>query len=182
MTGTVPAAFPHASAIRDSRVCCKNAAVCRRSIVAPAALMLPSYAARGLCLHCDIKGGHELDIVASTEECPVCYEPMELGVKWNADSCAHRFCAACFHQMIWGRPRPPYEHVDVCRADTGGWGYALIHDDGQLVDYCSAERDDAESPIAHDSADSADSDDDAAFGERGTCPICARPWKGPAWG
>ena len=174
METAVAIALPPANAL-ESRVGCKNAAVCRQSIVAPAALMLPSYAARGVCVNCDVSGGHALDIVASTDECPVCYEPMELGVKWNANSCVHRFCPACFHQMMWGAPRPPYEKVDVYRGDgyNGGWRVVLVHDDGRAESEDEdVEDEDVESPIPDDVEDS---DDDAPFGERETCPICARP-------
>jgi hypothetical protein len=143
-----------------SRVRCKNAAVCRSSIVAPAEFMHP-YLVSGLCMNCDVTG-HVLDIVASADECPVCYEPMELGVKWNADSCMHRFCPARFHQMLYGRPRAPYEHVAVWRGPGANkWGYVMIHDDGSTT----AERDDSENPMTDDD----DSDDHDYDEERRRC-------------
>jgi len=62
-------------------------------------------AAPGLCAACDVAIGHALDIVETMEECPVCYEPMHHGVKWNADACRHRFCPACTHRMVFGKPQ-----------------------------------------------------------------------------
>ena len=45
------------------------------------------------------------EALRSALECPVCYEPMHHGVKWNADACVHRFCPACTHRMVFGKPQ-----------------------------------------------------------------------------
>jgi hypothetical protein len=181
--GAVPVEFPSL----ESRVRCKNAAVCRNSFVAtaPALMNYASYATRGVCADCYVfAGGHTLDIVASIDECPVCYEPMEWGVKWNADSCKHRFCPACFYQMLYGRPRPPYECVDVSYAYHDGedveytCGYALIHDDGR-TQITPGNIHEFDGPIP-DEADTGEPDDGAPFGKRTTCPICSSPAKDAA--
>ena len=115
------------------RVECKNAAVCRRSAYED------SYSAflggamhrlvsNGMCPICDDVIGYALDIEASDAECPVCYGPMGLGVKWNADACTHRFCPSCTHRMLFGMPRPTYELYQTYLGD-----FVKIHGDGSIA-------------------------------------------------
>jgi len=115
------------------RVQCQNAAVCRRSAYAgsysvPLGGAMHRLAANGMCPMCDDVIGYALDIEATEAECPVCYEPMRLGVKWNADACAHRFCPSCSHRMLFGTPRPSCELFQTYLGD-----FVSIHDDGTMA-------------------------------------------------
>lgn len=167
----------------ELRVYCKNAAVCRRSFHPDAVYWVPSYQRAGVCLNCDIHIGCALDIAeASDEECPVCYDPMPLGVKWNHE-CRHRFCPACFIQMMWGIPRPTYETYECPGNDAGAWGgNCYLHDDGRRV-YEFPEGTfvlsaDGGQPVRQPDApeDETDEpeDDDEEVGMRESCPICVR--------
>ena len=127
------------------RVQCKNVAVCRMSAYAD---LYGVYAERAeadcetsgrgvligrmeptrMCQRCQFIIGYELDIVeAGGEECAVCFRPMLLGVKWNAEACRHRFCPACTHQMLFGMPRPTYESYQSRLGD-----HVELHDDGSV--------------------------------------------------
>ena len=116
------------------RVQCANFAVCRRSAFAGSySITLSTGTQRllpnGICPRCDDVVGYALDIAeASDEECAVCYAPMPLGVKWNAETCTHRFCPSCTHQMLFGLPRPTYESYQSYTGD-----YVRVHDDGRMA-------------------------------------------------
>jgi len=128
------------------RVQCKNVAVCRMSayadlygVYAEGAEADGETPGRGvligrmeptrMCPRCQFTIGYELDIVeAGGEECAVCFRPMLLGVKWNADACRHRFCPACTHRMLFGMPRPTYESYQSRLGDL-----VELHDDGRMV-------------------------------------------------
>jgi hypothetical protein len=118
----------------DRRVQCANFAVCRRSACAGSysialATGMQRLLPTGICPRCDDVVGYALDIVDDLHaECPVCYEPMTLGVKWNGDTCTHRFCPSCTHQTLFGLPRPTYE---LYQSHAGG--YVRVHDDGRIA-------------------------------------------------
>jgi Zn ribbon nucleic-acid-binding protein len=157
------------------RIQCKNVAVCRMSayadlygVYAEGAEADGETPGRGvliglmeptrLCTRCHYAVGYELDIVeAGGEECAVCFRPMLLGVKWNADACKHRFCPACTHQMLFGMPRPTYESYQSRVGD-----HVELHDDGRMVA----------------------SVDTLALGDVGartSCPMCRATRKQPQW-
>jgi hypothetical protein len=113
---------------------------------------------------CDDVIGYPLDIEVTDAECPVCYEPMRLGVKWNADECTHRFCPSCTHRMLFGMPRPTYELYQTYLGD-----FVKIHDDGSM----------APARLARSSVEVLYLSGGDATTER--CPVCrcaknAQPW------
>ena len=113
---------------------CANFAVCRRSAYAGSysiplctgamQRLLPN----GICPRCDDVIGYALSIERTAGECPVCYGPMILGVKWSAETCTHRFCPSCTHRMLFGTPRPTHESYQSYAGD-----FVEMHDDGRMA-------------------------------------------------
>lgn len=169
----------------ERRLYCKNAPVCRESYHPNYVDGVPSYLRAGLCINCDVCIRGALDIAEVTdEECPVCYAPMPLGVKWHPE-CLHRFCPACFFQMLWGRPRPTYETY-YCRFQSERSGtdsfVCYLHDDGSMVlelpeDTVVIPADGGPAPVTQQPEDD---DEDEEPEVRQSCPICLRRLSGQA--
>ena len=79
-------------------VACPNVKLC-------GAWMPSAYLAnhRGTCVNCAVSWGKALIFVAMTEECSICYNHPEEGVR-HPSECAgkHTFCIPCIKLMYWG--------------------------------------------------------------------------------